>query len=60
MYAYVIQILKPEEIIPKESESELVEGFDKITIELTSKETNELGKGEYFLKENRKITCANI
>lgn len=51
MYAYVIQILKPEEIIPKESESELVEGFDKITIELTSKETNELGKGEYFLKK---------
>lgn len=51
MFAYVIQIMKPDESKQKPNNSELVEGFDKITIELKSKETNEFGKGEYFLKK---------
>jgi hypothetical protein len=50
MFAYVIQILKPEIGAQTQNKTELVDGYDKITIELTSKETNELGKGEYFLK----------
>ncbi|MXV39394.1 hypothetical protein GO491_12045 [Flavobacteriaceae bacterium Ap0902] len=51
MFAYVIQILKPEESGSTKNETELVNGFDKITIELSSKETSELGKGEFFLKK---------
>ena len=50
MFAYIIQIVKPAENSPTQNLSELVDGFDKITIELTSRETNELGIGEYFLK----------
>lgn len=51
MFAYMIQIMKPKEDEHDISNpSELVDGYDKITIELTSKETNEFGKGEYFLK----------
>ena len=51
MYAYFLQILKPKAGnvgIPK---SEMVKGYDKISITLHSKETNEKGKGEYFVKK---------
>lgn len=50
MYAYMAQILKPETTGPLHPE-EMAEGFDKITIVLHSAETNEYGKGEYFLKK---------
>jgi hypothetical protein len=45
MYGYLIQILKPK----KETKSD--NDFDKITILLHSKETDEYGKGEYFIKK---------
>ena len=51
MYGYFMQILKPKagEIgIPA---SEMVAGYDKISITLHSRETNEKGKGEYFIKK---------
>ena len=51
MYAYMIQILKPKEESNILNNPELVDGYDKITIELNSKETNEIGVGEYFLKK---------
>ncbi|WP_158027178.1 carboxypeptidase-like regulatory domain-containing protein [Labilibacter marinus] len=51
MFAYVVQILKPKDNQQVSNPSELVDGFDKISIELQSKETNELGKGVYFVKK---------
>ncbi len=51
MYGYFLQILKPkagEIAIPA---SEMVKGHDKISITLHAKETNEKGKGEYFIKK---------
>lgn len=50
MYGYMIQILKTKENSQSHT-SELVEGFDKITIILHSEETNEFGKGEYFFEK---------
>jgi len=50
MIGYLIQILKPKENKEITNKSELVDGYDKITITLHSKETNEIGKGEYFVK----------
>jgi hypothetical protein len=44
MYGFLIQILKPK----KETKSN--DEYDKITIVLHSKETDEYGKGEYFIK----------
>jgi hypothetical protein len=44
MYGFLIQILKPK----KETKND--NDFDKITIVLHSKETDEYGKGEYFIK----------
>ena len=49
IYAYLIQVLKPKNASPTNSK-EMVKGHDKITIILNSKETNEMGQGEYFLK----------
>lgn len=49
MYGYLIQIKKPKTTkIAKPSE--MAKGYDKITIKLRSKETNEFGMGEYFVK----------
>lgn len=50
MFGYLIQILKPKSNKQKTKISELVKGYDKISITLHSKETNEIGKGEYFVK----------
>ena len=50
MYGYLVQILKPKANKKITNKAELVDGFDKITITLHSKETNEIGKGEYFVK----------
>ena len=50
MLGYFIQVVKPKynpELLKK---SELMKGYDKITIILNSKETNEMGKGECFFK----------
>lgn len=44
MYGYFIQVLKPEEI----KTMDVV--YDKISIVLNSRETNEIGKGEAFFK----------
>lgn len=45
MYGYMVQILKPkEEIVNTKS-------YDKISLILHSKETNELGKGEVFIRK---------
>lgn len=49
MYGYLIQIKKPKTTkIAKPTE--MAKGYDKITIKLRSKETNEFGMGEYFVK----------
>ena len=50
MYGYLIQILKPKHDQSLIKTTEMAEGFDKISITLHSKETNEMGKGEYFVK----------
>lgn len=50
MYGYLIQILKPKPDKSQIKASEMAEGYDKISITLHSKETNEKGKGEYFVK----------
>jgi len=50
MYAYMVQIEKPDESIIGFHVSQLVDGFDKITIVLHSNENGDYGKGEYFLK----------
>ncbi|WP_420602117.1 carboxypeptidase-like regulatory domain-containing protein [Flagellimonas sp.] len=50
MYGYLIQILKPRYNKDQINANEMVEGHDKISITLHSKETNEMGKGEYFVK----------
>jgi len=50
MYGYLIQIKKPEEAYPQDQSSQAAKGYDKISITLHSKETNEMGKGEYFVK----------
>ncbi len=50
MFGYLVQIVKPKFDGEKTSPSELIEGYDKITIILNSLETNEMGKGEYFVK----------
>lgn len=44
-HTYLVQIMKPE----KNKES--IPGYDKISVVLRSKETNESGKAEYFLKK---------
>ena len=51
MYGYFIQILKPKVNEIGVSLSEIPYGYDKISITLNSKETNEKGKGEYFIKK---------
>ena len=51
MYGYFLQILKPKSGQIKISPSEMAKGYDKISITLHSKETNEKGKGEYFVKK---------
>lgn len=48
MYGYVVQVRKPE--YPKNVDSE----YDLISIILHSKETNEIGKGEAFVKRINK------
>ncbi|PKV48844.1 hypothetical protein ATE84_0858 [Aquimarina sp. MAR_2010_214] len=50
MFGYLIQILKPKYNKSEIKASEMVKGYDKISITLHSKETNEMGKGEYFMK----------
>jgi hypothetical protein len=50
MYGYLIQILKPKYDAIKIKSSEMADGYDKISITLHSKETDEYGKGEYFVK----------
>jgi len=50
MFGYLIQILKPKYNKSQIKTSEMAEGYDKISITLHSKETNEMGKGEYFIK----------
>ncbi len=47
IYGYLIQILKPE------NGRQTGNNFDKISIILHSKETDEYGKGEYFIKRIR-------
>lgn len=44
MYGYIVQILKPKESEKLNSE------YDFISVTLNSKETNEIGKGEAFVK----------
>ncbi len=51
MFAYMIQIIKPDLSSSQYCKDEFVDGFDKITIILHSKDTKEYGKGEYFLKK---------
>lgn len=51
MYGYFLQVIKPKEGHVKISNSQMVKGYDKISITLHSKETNEKGKGEYFVKK---------
>ena len=50
MYGYFLQILKPKNGQINIPTSQMVKGYDKISITLHSTETNEKGKGEYFLK----------
>ena len=45
MFGYMIQIMKPNKTMPYSG------GYDKISIILHSKETNEIGKGEVFVKK---------
>ncbi len=51
MYAYFLQILKPKADEISIPASEMAKGYDKISITLHAKETNEKGKGEYFVKK---------
>uniref|UniRef100_UPI00321691E9 carboxypeptidase-like regulatory domain-containing protein n=1 Tax=uncultured Draconibacterium sp. TaxID=1573823 RepID=UPI00321691E9 len=48
MYGYIVQVLKPEN--QKSNDSE----YDFISVTLRSKETNEIGKGEAFVKKTDK------
>ena len=51
IFAYEVQVIEPENNnLP---ESEKVEGYDKISIEINSSETNEKGKAEYFIERNK-------
>jgi len=50
MYGYLIQIKKPEAAYPQDLSAQAAKGYDKISITLHSKETDEKGKGEYFVK----------
>ncbi len=50
MYGYLIQIKKPKEAYAQDHSSQAAKGYDKISITLSSKETNEMGKGEHFVK----------
>lgn len=50
MYGYLIQIKKPKPNLTLTKSTEMVKGYDKISIILKSTETNEFGKGEYFVK----------
>lgn len=52
LYGYTIQVLKPEGQPEGLPEDERVEGYDKISITLHSKETNEIGKSESFCRKN--------
>ncbi|MDP4209685.1 MAG: carboxypeptidase-like regulatory domain-containing protein [Bacteroidota bacterium] len=45
LYGFLIQILKPK------NETQINNDFDKISIILHSRETDEWGKGEYFIKK---------
>jgi hypothetical protein len=54
LYGYDVQIIKPQNKSVLNSISERVNGFDKISIILKSKETNEIGKGEVFVKRIEK------
>lgn len=45
LYGYVVQVKKPQQV------AEMKVKYDKITILLNSKETGEIGKGEYFIKK---------
>ena len=45
MFSYIVQILKPKEGITS------TDGYDKISVMLHSKETNEIGKSEIFVKK---------
>ncbi|MEG8947953.1 carboxypeptidase-like regulatory domain-containing protein [Rosettibacter firmus] len=45
LYGYLIQIIKPI------NNKEIIQGYDKISIILNSKETNEYGMGECFIKK---------
>ena len=51
MYSYMLQILKPDDALASPIPTELASGFDKISIILHSKETDEYGMGEYFIKK---------
>jgi len=51
MIGYLIQFIKPKNESEIKNQSELVEGYDKISITLHSKETDEKGMGEYFVKK---------
>lgn len=50
MYGYLIQVLKPTQQVSRTNNPKTVKGYDKISITLHSNETNEKGKGEYFIK----------
>lgn len=50
IYAYEVQVIKPKN--NNLSKTERVEGYDKISIEINSLETNEKGKAEYFIERN--------
>ena len=52
LYSYNIQILKPHKNFNLLNENEKIKGYNKITIILNSKETNESGMGEYYYKKN--------
>jgi len=51
MYGYFLQVLKPKTNAINIPKTEMAKGYDKISITLHSKETNEKGKGEYFVKK---------
>ncbi|MCW3789236.1 carboxypeptidase-like regulatory domain-containing protein [Plebeiibacterium sediminum] len=51
MFAYMIQVLKPLDPLPTFNSEQLVDEYDKISVILHSSETNEYGKGEYFIKK---------
>jgi len=52
IYAYEIEVIKPKQRSLKNTEN--VNEYDKITIEINSLETNEKGKGECFIKTDCK------